>query len=104
MADALADAVRVAFTAIEAGVFLLDDENGFRLAGGSNPLEKWIAVGPVGLGGTALRSREVLALGDLTQVRALAADVADAMEAAHLTGLSVAPMLEDGVSVGIFVC
>ncbi len=104
LADALADAVRVAFAAVEAGVFLLDDDNEFRLAGGTNPLEEWIAVGPVDLGGTALRSREVLTLGDLSQVRELATGLADAMEAAHLAGLSVAPMLEDGVAVGIFVC
>jgi len=103
LADALAEAARVAFTAVEAGTFLLDDGK-FRLAGGTYPLEEWIPIGSVGLGGTSVASEEVLTLGDLTQVRGVSERLADAMEAAHIAGITVAPMLEDGVAVGIFVC
>lgn len=103
LADALAEAARVAFTAAEAGTFLLDDER-FRLAGGSYPLEEWIPIGSVGLGDSSLQTGEVVALADLSQVRAVSERLADAMEAAHLAAMSVTPMLEDGVSVGIFVC
>jgi diguanylate cyclase (GGDEF)-like protein/PAS domain S-box-containing protein len=103
LADALAEAARVAFAAVEAGTFLLDD-GVFRLAGGTYPLEEWIPIGSVGIGGTSVASEMVVTLGDLKQVRAVSERLADAMEAAHITGMSVAPMLEDGVAVGIFVC
>lgn len=103
LADALADAARVAFSAVDAGTFLLDGDR-FRLAGGSYPLEEWIPVGSVGLGDSSLRSQEVVVLGDLTQVRAVSERLADAMEGARLAGMSIGPMLEGGVAVGIFVC
>lgn len=103
LADALANAARVAFAADEAGTFYFDD-GAFRLAGGSYPLEDLIPAGSVGIGNDSLQSREVVTLGDLTEVRAVSESLADAMEAANLTGMSVAPMLEDGVSVGVLVC
>lgn len=103
LSDELANAARTAFEAAEVGVFLIDEESRFWLAGGSYPLEEWIPVGSVGLGSESLNSGEIRAFGTLAEVRAESPTLADAMDNARLVAISIVPMLEDGVAVGVFV-
>lgn len=98
VANSFAAVTREAFDATESAVFLVGDDGEMHLVGGTNPLAGLVA--PV----RTLRLSPDVTVIKADDVGAEFPQLAAGMAEMRLVSLSITPVLEDGVRLGILVC
>jgi diguanylate cyclase (GGDEF)-like protein len=100
VAELLAETVRSAYAATDSAVFLVDDEQRIRHAAGRNPFG--VIEGGAGLVAEALKLRNVLTVSSVSASETLAPPVREALRAADVEGLLLAPIFHDATLHGVF--
>jgi diguanylate cyclase (GGDEF)-like protein/PAS domain S-box-containing protein len=98
VAETFVSVAREAFDAVEAGVWLIDEDSSLRLVAGVNPVEGQVRPIPT------LRNAAVVTVVTTLDAEREYPELASALQAARLSSLSIMPLRADGSNVGILVC
>ncbi|MET4640180.1 diguanylate cyclase [Mycetocola sp. 2940] len=104
LADAIATAVRDAFTATHASVLLLDAQGELRLAAGVNQLRQTREPGVSSPSLEALRLKRTVTLPNPDHANSFVPGLGDALRAARLEAAIATPLLDKGEPTGVVVC
>jgi diguanylate cyclase (GGDEF)-like protein/PAS domain S-box-containing protein len=104
LADAVANAVRDAFTATHASVLLVDDRGDLQLTAGTNPLQETAAPGVATPATEAVRLRRTVTISDPDEADTFVPGLGDALRSARLEAAIATPLLDQGQLTGVVVC